>query len=99
MAITRKDVEHVARLARLQLSEEELDLFGDQLSKILDHAQRVTSLETDDVPPTSHAIALANVTRPDVVEPSIEQGAALANAPSEEASHFKVPRILEDEGQ
>jgi aspartyl-tRNA(Asn)/glutamyl-tRNA(Gln) amidotransferase subunit C len=99
MAITRKDVQHVARLARLALSDDEVALFEEQLSKILDHAARVTSLDTDEVPPTHHAIPLANVTRPDVIDASLDQAEALANAPSEEMNHFKVPRILEDEGQ
>ena len=99
MAITKKDVQHVARLARLALDDEEVALFEEQLSKILDHAARVTSLDTENVPPTHHAIPLSNVTRPDIIEASLTQEEALGNAPEEEMNHFKVPRILEDEGE
>lgn len=97
MAITRKEVEHVARLARLRLSEEEKALYEEQLSKILEHAARVTSLDTEGVPPTSHAIPVANVTRPDEVIPSLDREDALRGAPVPEEGHFRVPRILEDE--
>lgn len=95
--ITRKEVEHVARLARLELSEEEKALFEEQLGRILEHAARVTSLDTEGVPPTSHAIPLANVFRPDEPEPGLTQEEALAPAPEAEAGHFRVPRILEEE--
>lgn len=97
MSITGKDVEYVARLARLELSADEASLFEEQLSRILDHAARVTSLDTEGVPPTSHAIPLSNVFRQDVVIDPIGRDAALANAPAEEKGHFRVPRILEEE--
>lgn len=97
MSITRKDVEHVARLARLELSEEEKALFEEQLGRILEHAARVTSLDTEGVPPTSHSIPLANVFREDEPDPGITQSEALALAPGAEAGHFRVPRILEEE--
>lgn len=97
VVVTRSDVEHVARLARLALGDEELDELGTQLSKILDHAARVTALDTDGVPPTSHAIPLSNVVRPDEPAPSLSQEEALALAPAEESGHFRVPRILESE--
>ncbi|HMC08554.1 MAG TPA: Asp-tRNA(Asn)/Glu-tRNA(Gln) amidotransferase subunit GatC [Actinomycetota bacterium] len=96
--ISREEVEHVARLARLALSEEEKALYGEQLGRILEHAARVTSLDTEGVPPTWHALALANVFRPDepgVPAPSLTQQEALANGPQVEAGHFRVPRILE----
>ena len=95
VVVTRQDVEHVARLARLALGDEELDELGSQLSKILDHAARVTALDTEGVPPTSHAIPLSNVFRPDEPAPSLSQDEALTLAPAEEAGHFRVPRILE----
>lgn len=98
MTITRKEVEHVARLARLALSEEEKALLEVQLGRILEHAQRVTSLDIEDVPPTSHAIPLSNVFRsdePGVPSPSLTQEEALANGPQVEEGHFLVPRILE----
>jgi len=99
VSITRADVEHVARLARLALSDEELDALQSQLSKILDHAARVTGLDTDGVPPTSHAIPLSNVARPDEPVPGLTQEEALALAPAAESGHFRVPRILESEGE
>lgn len=96
MAITRKDVEHVARLARLALSEEEITLFQGQLRRILEHAERVTSLDTEGVEPTSHAIPLSNVFREDEVGPCLAQDEALVNAPEAEEGQFRVPRIIEE---
>lgn len=96
MSITRKDVEHVARLARLALTDEEISTFEQQLSKILDHAERVTGLDTEGVPPTTSAVPLANVFRDDDVTASLSNEDALANAPEAESGHFRVPRILED---
>ncbi len=95
--IDRKDVEHVASLARLALSGEEIELFQQQLGRILEHARRVTSLDTEGVAPTSHAISLSNVFRADEVAPSLSQQEALANAPAAEEGHFRVPRIAEGE--
>ena len=98
MSISRDEVIHVARLARLALTDEEIVLYGEQLGRILGHADRVTSLDTEGVPPTAQAIALANVFRPDapgVPAPSLTREQALANAPAVEAGHFRVPRILE----
>jgi len=95
-SISRLEVEHVARLARLALNDDELSLLGDQLSKILDHAGRVTSLNTEGVAPTSHAIALSNVFREDDVVPPLTPEQALAGAPEAEDGHFRVPRILEE---
>ena len=97
MAITRTDVEHVARLARLALSEDELTVLQDQLARILDHAERVTSLDTEGVPPTSHPIPLANVYRDDTIGECLSQDEALAGAPQAEAGQFRVPRIIEDD--
>ena len=100
MSISREEVIHVARLARLALTEEEIALYGEQLGRILGHAGRVTSLETEGVPPTAQPIALANVFRPDVPNepaPCLSREEALANAPAVEAGHFRVPRILESE--
>ena len=98
--ISREEVTHVARLARLALTEEEIALYGEQLGRILGHADRVTSLDTEGVPPTAQPIALANVFRPDIPNdpaPCLSQEEALANAPAVEAGHFRVPRILESE--
>ena len=89
------DVEHVARLARLGLSEEEKKLFAKQLSAILDFADNLQKLDTQDVPPTSHAIPMKNIFREDKVIPCENIEDILANAPEEEEHMFKVPRILE----
>src|SRR5687768_14858846 len=85
MSITRKDVEHVARLARLALGDDEIAAFEEQLSKILDHAERVTQLDTEGIPPTSSAIPLANVFRADELQESLTNDQALANAPEPES--------------
>jgi aspartyl-tRNA(Asn)/glutamyl-tRNA(Gln) amidotransferase subunit C len=98
LGIGREQVEHVAKLARLALSEEELDTFEEQLSRILEHARTVTSLDTEGVEPTSHSMPLVNVMRPDEVVEPIGSDAALANAPFAEQGHFRVPRILDEEG-
>jgi aspartyl-tRNA(Asn)/glutamyl-tRNA(Gln) amidotransferase subunit C len=97
MPITRADVEHVARLARLALSDDELTELQEQLARILEHAERVTSLDTEGVPPTSHPVPLANVVRSDSVGECLTQDEALAGAPEAEAGQFRVPRIIEDD--
>jgi aspartyl-tRNA(Asn)/glutamyl-tRNA(Gln) amidotransferase subunit C len=92
--ITTEDVAHVARLARLELTQEELEQFTGQLAKVLDHARDVEALDTAGVPPTAHPLPLSNVLRDDVVEPSLDRSEVLAAAPSVEADQFRVPRIL-----
>ena len=96
MALDRDQVAHVARLARLQFSDEELDRFAHQLSDILAYADQVTALATEDVPPTSHAIPLNNVFRPDELDACLPQEKALSTAPEVEQGRFKVPRIMEE---
>ncbi len=91
------DVEHVARLARLALTDEERERFGRQLALILDHAARVGEVAAADVPPTAHPIPRSNVFRPDEPEPSLPHDEAVAGAPEVEADRFKVPRIVEQE--
>jgi aspartyl-tRNA(Asn)/glutamyl-tRNA(Gln) amidotransferase subunit C len=92
--ITREDVAHVARLARLQLSDVELDTFTDQLAKVLDHARDVEALDVADVPPTAHPYPLQNVLRPDEVRPSLDRQAVLDGAPVVEDGRFRVPPVL-----
>jgi aspartyl-tRNA(Asn)/glutamyl-tRNA(Gln) amidotransferase subunit C len=92
--ITREEVAHLARLARLQLSEGELTHLAGQLDVILAAVARVSEVAADDIPPTSHALPLSNVVRPDEVRPSLEPGAALAAAPAAAGGRFQVPRIL-----
>jgi aspartyl-tRNA(Asn)/glutamyl-tRNA(Gln) amidotransferase subunit C len=89
------DVEHVARLARLGLSQKEKELFAQQLSAILEYAEVLKKLDTKNVPPTSHAIPMKNVLREDKVIACENVEDILANAPDEEEHMFKVPKILE----
>ena len=92
--LTRSDVEHVAKLARLSLSEAEIDELTPQLAVILEHAAQVAALDTTDVPPTAHPLPLVNVLRPDVVRAGVDRDEVLANAPHAEDGRFVVPRIL-----
>ena len=92
--ITREDVAHVARLARLQLTEDELDTFTGQLAKVLDHARDVEALDVADVPPTSHPYPLQNVLRPDELRPTLDRDEVLAAAPATEDGRFRVPPVL-----
>lgn len=95
--ITTDDVAHVARLARLELTDEELVLYTEQLAGILAHADDVASLDTAGVPPTAHPLPLQNVLRDDVVRVSIDRDEVLAAAPAVEDRRFKVPPILGEE--
>jgi aspartyl-tRNA(Asn)/glutamyl-tRNA(Gln) amidotransferase subunit C len=92
--ITRDDVAHVAKLARLQLTDGELDMFTDQLAKVLDHARDVEALDVSKVPPTAHPYPLVNVLRPDEVRSCLDRDAALAGAPLVEDAQFRVPPVL-----
>jgi aspartyl-tRNA(Asn)/glutamyl-tRNA(Gln) amidotransferase subunit C len=89
------DIEHVARLARLDLSAEEKLRLRDQLGQILEHAAKVGEVAADDVPPTASAVPRVNVFREDEPEPSLPVDEALRNAPDREGDRFKVPRIVE----
>src|SRR5919109_14969 len=97
MQLTRDEVQHVARLARLALSDDEIARFGAQLSAILDHAARVSEVAAEDVPPTSHALPLSNVLRDDEIRDCLPQEKALSTAPDVEDGRFKVPRIIEEQ--
>ena len=91
MAISRDDVLHVARLARLELSDAEVERFREQLSAILDAVSKVQELDLADVPPTSHPLDVVNVWRDDEPRPSLPVEEALANAPDRDGSLFRVP--------
>ncbi len=95
MKITKQEVEHVAKLARLELSEQEKEKLTDQLSNILTYVETLNSLDTKGVEPTSHILDIKNVMRDDVAMPSLSQEQALANAPDKAAGHYKVPKIIE----
>lgn len=92
--ITRDDVAHVARLARLELGDDELETFTGQLAAVLEHAEDVAALDLADVPPTAHPLPLVNVFRPDEVGPTLTPDEVLAAAPSVEQGRFRVPPIL-----
>ena len=93
----RDDLVHLARLSRLALSDEELDHFAGQLSAVLDAVAQVGKADVEDVPPMTHAVPLTNVTRPDVVMPSLPRDVVLAEAPAAEDDRFRVPQILGEE--
>jgi aspartyl-tRNA(Asn)/glutamyl-tRNA(Gln) amidotransferase subunit C len=95
MKITKKEVEHVAKLARLELSEQQQDMFTDQLSKILTYVEQLNELDTKGVEPTSHVLDINNVMREDTPHDSLPQEKALANAPDKAAGHYRVPKIIE----
>ena len=95
--ISREQVAHVAHLARLELTDEEIDLFTGQLAAVLEHAEDVEALETEGVPPTAHPLPLKNVLRPDEPRPSIDRSEVFAAAPSVQDDRFRVPRILGEE--
>ena len=91
------DIEHVARLARLELTDEEKARLRDQLGVILENAAKVSEVATDDVPPTAYAIPRSNVLRPDEVTTSLTVEEVLSNAPAVEDDRFKVPKVVEVE--
>lgn len=95
--ISRDEAAHLARLARLALGDDELDHLAAQLDQIISAVARVQEVAADDIPPTSHALPLTNVYRPDEVRPGLSREQALAAAPAVEQDRFRVPRILEEE--
>src|SRR5947207_6043695 len=97
-AITRDEVAHLAKLARLAVTEQELDVFAGQLDVILAAVARVQEVAAADISPTSHAVPLTNVMRPDAPGPCLDREAVLAAAPAAEDGRFRVPRILDEEG-
>jgi aspartyl-tRNA(Asn)/glutamyl-tRNA(Gln) amidotransferase subunit C len=94
MSLTTADVEHVARLARLGLNDEETERMREQLSSILGHIEVLQQLDTERIPPTAQVNSLTNVLRDDVVRPSLQQGEALANAPLSRAGFIEVRAVL-----
>ena len=95
MNITKQEVEHVARLARLELSEQEKDQLTEQLSGILTYVEKLNELSTTGVEPTAHVLDISNIMRDDLPQESLSQEQALANAPDKAAGHFRVPLIIE----
>jgi len=95
-AISRDEVAHLAMLARIDLNDAELDKMSGELAVILESVARVSEVATDEVPPTSHPLPLTNVTRPDVVRPSLTAEEALSGAPVMAQQRFSVPRMLDE---
>lgn len=95
MKISREEVLHVARLARVSLTEEEISRYSEQLSNLLEHFENLQQVNTDDVQPTAQSITLRSVMRDDIVRPSLEPDDVLANAPRKEEDSFRVRAVLE----
>jgi aspartyl-tRNA(Asn)/glutamyl-tRNA(Gln) amidotransferase subunit C len=95
MKISRSEVEHVARLARLALSDAELDVLTGEMDAILAYVDQLERLETDGITPTAHAVPMANAFRADEVQPSLTPEQALSNAPAPDPAGFRVPRVIE----
>jgi aspartyl-tRNA(Asn)/glutamyl-tRNA(Gln) amidotransferase subunit C len=94
MSVTRKDVEHIAELAKLKFKEEELEKFTDHLNEILAYVEKLNELDTTDVEPLSHPVEGSNVFREDEVKPSLDREEALRNAPDRSELFFKVPKVI-----
>jgi aspartyl-tRNA(Asn)/glutamyl-tRNA(Gln) amidotransferase subunit C len=92
--LSKAEVEHVAKLARLAVNDEEKESFARQLSEILDYVGKLNELDTSKVEPTSHVLDLGNVFRDDAIRESLSPSEALANAPDHDSDHFRVPKII-----
>ena len=95
MTLTLAEVEHIAELARLELTDEEKELYRQQLSAILEYAARLQSLDTSQIPPTSSVLPPRSFLRPDVSAPSLDKSELLRNAPQSEGDQFRVPPVLD----
>jgi len=95
LKIDRKEVEHVAQLARLQFDDAQLEMFVHQLNTILEYFDKLQEIDTAEIEPTSHAVTMSNVFRDDVIEGFSDKDLLLTNAPSEEKGCFKVPKVIE----
>ncbi|OPZ83937.1 MAG: Aspartyl/glutamyl-tRNA(Asn/Gln) amidotransferase subunit C [bacterium ADurb.Bin429] len=95
MRLSREEIEHVALLSRLKLTEEEMEQFTGQLNSILEHFEALKEADTGDIDATTHVVPMTNVMRADVQRPGFEPDEALANAPERVGDQFKVPRVVE----
>ena len=93
--LSKKEIEHIAMLARLSLTEEEKELFGAQLSSILDYMEKLNELDTEHIEPTSHVLSLSNILREDTPRDSIPREDALSNAPDRTDKFYRVPKIID----
>lgn len=96
MSLTKQEVEHISRLARLELSDTEKEEYTGQLNEILSFVEKLNQLDTTGIEPTAHAIEVQNVFRKDEIKPPMDPELALSNAPDRVDNYFKVPKILED---
>ncbi|MCB8965658.1 MAG: Asp-tRNA(Asn)/Glu-tRNA(Gln) amidotransferase subunit GatC [Chloroflexota bacterium] len=96
MALTQKDVEHIAHLARLQLTPAEKEMYREQLTAVLDYAAMLNELDLDGIPPTAHAVAQQNILRDDVIEPSLPLEDVLYNAPQQQDDQFLIQTVLDE---
>ncbi len=94
MSVTRKDVEHIAELARLKFKEDELENFTEQLNEILSYVEKLNELDTENVLPLSHPVEGENVFREDEVKVSVDRKDALKNAPDSDDEFFRVPKVI-----
>lgn len=94
MSVTRKDVEHIADLARLHLAENEIEEYTTQLNSILEYVRKLSELNTENVAPLSHPVEGVNIFRDDDVKPSVDREDTLKNAPSKDDEFFKVPKVI-----
>ena len=94
MSVTRKDVEHIAELARLKFKDEELESFTGQLNEILAYMEQLNELDTENVEPLLHPVEGSNVFREDITKPSTDREEALKNAPQRDEEFFKVPKVI-----
>lgn len=95
MKITGKEVEQVALLSRLEIPQDQIEMFASQLSAVLDYAESLSQLDTENIRPMTHVLPLQNVMRPDEVQPSLPRDLAQQNAPELEDGYFKVPKVVE----
>ncbi len=95
MKISKEQVKHIAMLARIELNENEIELYQEQLSKILDYVEKLNEIDTTQIEPTSHVISLSNVFREDKIKPWLSRDEALKNAPDATDKFFRVPKIIE----
>ncbi|MBN1300550.1 MAG: Asp-tRNA(Asn)/Glu-tRNA(Gln) amidotransferase subunit GatC [Melioribacteraceae bacterium] len=94
MSVTKKDVEYIAKLARLELTEKETENYTDQLNQILDYMEKLNELDTSNIEPLSHPVENFNVFREDIIQPSVSREDALKNAPDANEEFFKVPKVI-----
>ncbi len=95
MSISRDELKHIALLSRLELTEDEADLYTQHIGEILDYVDKLSELDVTGVEPTSHAVPMQNVMRDDVIEPGLDIEEVLKNAPEKEERYFRVPRVTE----